>query len=1192
MATTVTDYAGGSSQNISDAQLASMAANVGKEIELGGGMYGVMQSDGNFAVRGGDNGAGYYATGSTTMPTVNTGGVSQQTVNVDVGNTTPVYTDYVSYDVPVSTPSQSVSGAETAYQSTVQNATSDIPWGQKISGGVTGKQLYVVQQDGHAPPNMNVGDRVMTTMGTWEITGKNPDGTYQSQYVNGAHIDVGGTGISVTDASGDSRPVSQTDLIRMMENPRKEVSLTDGKYGVYNKDGTISIRDGQYYGTNGGNSQVSVPVSNINGLSAATDSSELVSTLSDISKRANAVEAVNVLNDSEKALVQKYLSEAEAAARSGKTVNVMDNSTKSAVQKYLNEMERLSKSGQSVNVLDNSQMAAIQNYLSQIEQAASSGKTVNVMDEYTREAFDKILNEVNAMADNAQNVDIVGQSSTAAVDNMINQAKAAIQNGNPQAIEQLKQMIAQSGIDTSGVQQRLDELLDSGNLDAVSELLKLSPTKDLNIDYGESDAYRAAQEAFMEALGQTTELNYQEANRENAEYTPTDYTEQINQIRDKAFELAKTQIENQLALGELDIDQAIAKVPQIYESGMNDMAQQYEMNKRNANEYFNANGLSSGARAQALLAMNNVYQSNMAQYRMEEANAIQDYENQRAKLKLEAQGKITEALLQNEQSRAEDLLAEYQRQDDYNFKFLLQKMEDDYKYYALEIEKETQRAAMQENIRETNLSAYQSLMEMEEKRRQENNALRLQQAELAQKEWQFTVGTQLDLAEIEERMREYGINTELSLAELAQQDAQFKVNANMDVAQLEEKMREYGIDTNIKLADLLETMREYNINAQMSEAELNEKIRTNTANIKLNVAEAEQGAKEFEIKTLLEQEELNEKIRQGDMDALYQLAQALEGIREFDTTTNLNEAKLNEEIRQADLEAAYKLAMATEGIREFDMGMLLDQEKLNETIRQADAETLLKLANVVEAMREFGINTELSEAQLNEKAREFGIDIDLSIAKLMEEARQADNTLQLNYDKLTEDARQADIAAMLKGASSSGNPSSGGSTLGKDNTELNKNWANRLSTFYTNMDNTDYRELADLYTLYLSYYDAYEDGTLNGVIPDAIDEAVLGAYRDSHSSDVYSISEVKQLLKLYESGTAKNTLDSVGNRYTSNPADYGWKTETYSSMPELPKKGDPNTIYVVGNRKWKWNGSTYVSYDVTDNGDLNQYYRG
>lgn len=456
-----------------------------------------------------------------------------------------------------------------------------------------------------------------------------------------------------------------------------------------------------------------------------------------------------------------------------------------------------------------------------------------------------------------------------ATSNLIDQIKQS--NAEPnQNLEALNNLVEAYGTDTEGLRQRLQDEFGTPDLGAIREMLS-QPGAELEFDYGPSDAYKQAEGIYQGVLnGDQPTLEFTTPERNYEDYSPTDYTEQINQIYDKKFTSARTQIENQLAQGELDIDQAIAKVPAIYESGMNDMATQYEMNKRNANEYFAANGLTSGARAQAMLAMNNVYQQNMSAYRLEQANAIQEYEDKRADLRLQAQSAITEAMLQNDAERAQALMSEYQRQDEYNFKFLLQKMDDDFKYWSQECDNAVKKASFEQEQAEFKANSALQIMKMEEDRRAENNRLKLQAAEYAENQRQFTISTGIDLAKMEEQIRQNGINTELTIAELAQKDGQFKINANMNIAELAEKIRQYGIDTDITLAKLAEQQREFDINAAQSAAELEEKKRQFEKNYSLSEREIAQKQQQIDQNYDLSNRELQEKARQADLD--YSLA--------------------------------------------------------------------------------------------------------------------------------------------------------------------------------------------------------------------------------------------------------------------------------------------------------------------------------
>ena len=280
-----------------------------------------------------------------------------------------------------------------------------------------------------------------------------------------------------------------------------------------------------------------------------------------------------------------------------------------------------------------------------------------------------------------------------------------------------------------------------------------------------------------------------------------------------------------------------------------DMAQQFELNKRNANEYFNANGLTSGARAQSLLAMNNVYQANLAAYRMEQANAIQNYEDKRAQLKLEAQGAITEALLQNEQNRASDLLTEWQRQDEENLKLFLEQLDQDYKYYALELDKQ------------------------------------LKEASLAEEQRQFDITTE-----------ENRITRDL--------------NYNLDVAKLEEQARQADNENSIKLYQIAESIREFNASHDLDLAKLQENARQADNELQLAQAKFDEGVREFNLGYNVDLEKLKESVRQAENDYALSYAKFEEAVREFEAEYAYKYSALNEDARQFNEQMEYNYSKA------------------------------------------------------------------------------------------------------------------------------------------------------------------------------------------------------------------------------------------------------------------------------------------
>lgn len=147
----------------------------------------------------------------------------------------------------------------------------------KLSDAVTEtvNRIVKVGADGKAPSGLSVGDRVVTGGGTYEITGVNPDGTYQSVLVDknqttynykGEYDDPPGAGGSGGDsgsgqkysgtvygyASDGSRyTISSERGIRFLNTALAGETLSggDGSHWVKNANGTTTItrRDGRRY---------------------------------------------------------------------------------------------------------------------------------------------------------------------------------------------------------------------------------------------------------------------------------------------------------------------------------------------------------------------------------------------------------------------------------------------------------------------------------------------------------------------------------------------------------------------------------------------------------------------------------------------------------------------------------------------------------------------------------------------------------------------------------------------------------------------------------------------------------------------------------------------------------------------------------------------------------------------------------
>lgn len=147
----------------------------------------------------------------------------------------------------------------------------------KLSDAVTEtvNRIVKVGADGKAPSGLSVGDRVVTGGGTYEITGVNPDGTYQSVLVDknqttynyrgeyddppGAGGSGGGSGsgqkysgtVYGYASDGSRYTISSERGIRFLNTASAGETLSggDGSYWVKNANGTTTItkRDGKRY---------------------------------------------------------------------------------------------------------------------------------------------------------------------------------------------------------------------------------------------------------------------------------------------------------------------------------------------------------------------------------------------------------------------------------------------------------------------------------------------------------------------------------------------------------------------------------------------------------------------------------------------------------------------------------------------------------------------------------------------------------------------------------------------------------------------------------------------------------------------------------------------------------------------------------------------------------------------------------
>jgi hypothetical protein len=103
-------------------------------------------------------------------------------------------------------------------------------------------------------------------------------------------------------------------------------------------------------------------------------------------------------------------------------------------------------------------------------------------------------------------------------------------------------------------------------------------------------------------------------------------------------------------------------LPQQYQARANDLAVQYERNRRNLNQQAAANGLNTGAGSQMQLALGSNYQRDYGGIRTAQQQAIDQADRNINDLKAAYQSSVQQAVANNDYQRLQALMAEYKNQ--------------------------------------------------------------------------------------------------------------------------------------------------------------------------------------------------------------------------------------------------------------------------------------------------------------------------------------------------------------------------------------------------------------------------------------------------------------------------------------------------------------------------------------------------
>ena len=139
----------------------------------------------------------------------------------------------------------------------------------------------------------------------------------------------------------------------------------------------------------------------------------------------------------------------------------------------------------------------------------------------------------------------------------------------------------------------------------------------------------------------------------------TNRVDAINQMYDAKRQEQLSQLEQAYNQNKSNYQATADKIPVTYQEKANDLAAQYEKNRRNTNIQMQNSGLNTGAASQAQLAQNAAYLKNYAGLRTAEADASTEAQRVLDNLEKEYQANINQALATNDYNKAAALLNEY-----------------------------------------------------------------------------------------------------------------------------------------------------------------------------------------------------------------------------------------------------------------------------------------------------------------------------------------------------------------------------------------------------------------------------------------------------------------------------------------------------------------------------------------------------
>lgn len=145
-------------------------------------------------------------------------------------------------------------------------------------------------------------------------------------------------------------------------------------------------------------------------------------------------------------------------------------------------------------------------------------------------------------------------------------------------------------------------------------------------------------------------------------YQQTQNTDQINSMYDAQKQSQLAGLESAYNQSMSNAQAARDAIPQQYQARANDLAVQYERQRRNLNQQAAANGLNTGAGSQMQLALGSNYNRDYGNIRTAQQQALDTADRGIRDLQSAYQSQVQQAVANNDYERAQALLAEYKNQ--------------------------------------------------------------------------------------------------------------------------------------------------------------------------------------------------------------------------------------------------------------------------------------------------------------------------------------------------------------------------------------------------------------------------------------------------------------------------------------------------------------------------------------------------